>query len=106
MNTSNAIKITLIVGLVLALVGAFIDVPYGAFALIILGLVLGFLGIGDSDRLLFLVMAVALATAANSLDVVPEIGDFLTAILSNASALISAAAIVVIGKILTARISS
>jgi len=106
MNTTNAIKMVLIVGLVLALVGAFVDVPYAAFGLVILGLVLGFLGIGDSDRLLFLVMAIALATVANSLDVVPEIGSFLTAILSNASALISAAAIVVVGKMLTARISS
>lgn len=106
MNKVNAIRTILIVGLVLALVGAFVDVPYAAFALIVFGLVLGFLGIGDSDRLLFLVMAVALATVAGSLDVVPEIGNFLTAILSNVSALISAAAIVVIGKILNARLTS
>lgn len=106
MNTMNVNKIILIVGLVLALVAAFVDVPYAAFALIVLGLVLGFLGIGDFDHVLFLVMAVALATVAGSLGVVPEIGDLLTAILTNVSALISAAAIVVIGKILSTKITS
>jgi len=106
MNTMNAVKIILIVGLVLALVAVFVNVPYVAFALIVLGLALGFLGIGDSDRLLFLVMAVALATFVGSLDMVPEIGGLLTTILANVSALISAAAIVVIGKILATRITS
>lgn len=106
MNTMNAIKIILIAGLVLALIAAFVNIPYVAFALIALGLVLGFLGIGDSNRTLFLVMAIALATVAGSLDMVPEIGGFLTTILANVSALISAAAIVVIGKILATSISS
>ncbi len=102
----NAKKIVLIVGLVLALVAGFVNVPYAAFALIVLGLMLGFLGIGDSDRLLFLVMTVALATVAGSLGVVPEIGKLLTVIVSNVSAMISAAAVVVIGKILAAKITS
>ena len=106
MNTTNAIKIILIVGLVLALVAAFVNVPYVAFALIVLGLALGFLGIGDSDRLLFLVMAIALATVVGSLELVPEIGGLLTTIFTNVSALISAAAIVVIGKILATKIAS
>jgi len=106
MNTMNTSKIILIIGLVLALVAAFVDVPYAAFALIVLGLILGFLGIGDSDRLLFLMMAVALAAVAGSLEVVPEIGTLLTAMLTNVSALVSAAAIVVIGKILAARMTS
>ncbi len=102
----NAKKIVLIVGLVLALVAGFVNVPYAAFALVVLGLVLGFLGIGDSDRLLFLVMTVTLATVAGSFGVVPEIGKLLTEIVSNVSAMISTAAIVVIGKILAAKITS
>ena len=102
----NAQKIVLIVGLVLALVAGFVNLPYATFALVVLGLVLGFLGIGDSDRFLFLVMTVALATVAGSLGVVPEIGKLLTAILSNVSVLISAAAIIVIGKILAEKITS
>ena len=106
MNTANAIRIILIIGLVLALVGAFIDVPYATFLLIVLGLVLGFLGVGDSDPLVYLVMTVALATVANSLDGVPEIGGFFTAILSNVSVLISCAAVVVIGKILVSRVKA
>ncbi len=105
-NTMTAKKIVLIAGLALGVVAAFINVPYAEFALVILGLALGFLGIGDSDRLLFLVMAVALATVAGSLSVVPDIGKLLTAILSNVSTLISAAAIVLIGKILAASATS
>lgn len=106
MNTMNAIKIILIVGMVIALVAVFINVPYVTFALIVLGLVLGFMGIGDSDRLLYLMVAVTLATVAGSLDVVPEVGNLLTAFLENVSAMISAAAIVVVGRILAARITS
>ena len=104
MNTANAIRVILIIGLLLALVGAFIDVPYAAFLLIVLGLTLGFLGVGDPDPLMYLVMTVGLATVVTALDGVPEIGSFLTAILANVRVLISAAAVVVIGKILASRI--
>lgn len=102
----NAKKIVLIIGMVLALVAGFVNVPYAAFALVVLGLVLGFLGIGDSDRLLFLVMTVALAAVAGVLGVIPEIGKLLAVILSNVSTLISAAAIVIIGKMLAAEIAA
>lgn len=106
MNKMDAMRIVLIVGLALALIAAFVTVPYGAFALIVLGLALGLLGIGDADRLLFLMLAVALAMVAGSLEAVPDIGAFLTAILENVSVFISAAAIVVIGKILATRVAS
>ena len=102
MNTTNAMKLVLIAGLALAVIAAFVTVPYAAFALVALGVLLGFLGIGDPNRLLFLMLAVALATVTGALEAVPEIGHFLTAILQNISAMISAAAVIVIGKVLAA----
>jgi hypothetical protein len=94
----DAKKIVLILGLLVALLAAFVNIPYVGLVLLVLGLVKGVIGVADSDRILFLVMAVALGSVAGSLDVVPELGHILTAILMNVSAFISAAALAVIGK--------
>jgi hypothetical protein len=88
-------KIVRIIGLIVVIVAAFVSFPYAAVAIAILGLAGGYF-VPTDHRMLFLIIVVALATAAGSLGEIPAIGTYLTAILSNLSALFNAAAIMVI----------
>ncbi|NIP13470.1 MAG: hypothetical protein GWM88_01470 [Pseudomonadales bacterium] len=92
----SAVNIIRIVALVLAVVGAFVAIPYAAAALVILGLVAGFMGVDEDRRLLVLVMAVALAVVADGLGPIPAVGDYLTAILTNLSGVFDGLAVAVI----------
>ena len=101
----DAVKIIRIVAVVLALAAAFVTIPFAALLMALLGLAIGFMGVPDERRVLFLVTAVALATAAGSLGAIPAIGDYLTAILGNISAIVNAGAIAVILMIIKDRIT-
>ena len=92
----SAVNIIRIVALVLAVVGAFVNIPYAAVALVILGLVAGFMGVDEERRLMVLLMAVALAVVADGLGPIPAVGDYLTAILTNLSGVFDGLAIAVI----------
>ncbi|HEY5679855.1 MAG TPA: hypothetical protein VIS55_07305 [Pseudomonadales bacterium] len=92
----SAVNIIRIVALVLAVVGAFVTIPYAAAALVILGLVAGFMGVDEERRLMVLLMAVALAVVADGLGPIPAVGDYLTAILTNLSGVFDGLAIAVI----------
>jgi len=92
----NVVKIIRIVAYLVAIAAAFVTIPFAALIMAVLGLAIGFMGVTEERRTLFLVSAVALATAASSLGAIPAIGEFLTAILSNASAIINAGAIAVL----------
>ena len=92
----NAIKIIRLVALALAVIAAFVEIPYVALAFIVLGLAIGFIGVPEERRLLFLVMAGVLAMVADTLNPIPAIGVYLTAILTNASAVLNAGAVAVI----------
>ena len=100
----NAVKIIRIVILVLALVAALVAIPYSAVALVVLGLALGFMGIEEERRMMYLVMAIALATVTGSLGVIPLVGDGLTDILTNLSTAVSAGAVAVIMMIIKDRV--
>ena len=101
----NFIKIIRLIALVVAIVAAFIEIPYIALAFIILGLANGFMGVPEERRLLFMVTAVTLALVASSLGPIPVVGEYLTAILGNASAIYNAGAIAVILMIVWERIT-
>ena len=101
----DAIKIIRLVALALAVIAAFVEIPYVALAFIVLGLVIGFMGVPEERRLLLLVMAVALAMVADTLNPIPAIGEYLTAILTNASAILNAVAVAVILMIFKDRIT-
>jgi hypothetical protein len=92
MSITNIVRI---LGLLVAVVAAFITIPYAAVALAILGLIAGYF-VKKDDRLLFLILAVAMATVAGSLGALPAIGLYLTNILTNLSALLTAGAVTVI----------
>lgn len=91
----STVKIVRILGLIVVIVAAFYAFPYASVAIAVLGLAGGYF-VAKDFRTLFLVIVVALATAAGSLGDIPAIGTYLTAILSNLSALFNAAAITVI----------
>ena len=101
----NTIKIIRLVALIVAIVAAFIEIPYIALALIVLGLAVGFMGVPEDRRLIFMVTAVTLALVVNSLGPIPVVGEYLTAILGNASAIYNAGAIAVILMIVWDRIT-
>ena len=101
----SADKIVLIIGLILAIIAAFVTNAYLGMAVVILGIIVGIMGVTDSERLLFLVLAIALATVAGSIDVIPVVGHYVTAILTSVSALISASAATVIVKIIIEKVT-
>ncbi len=95
----NAAKIVRILGLLAAIVFAFVTFSYAGLVMVLLGLAIGYF-VDTGDRILYLVMTVALATGvADALSSVPPqaVGDALTKILGNVSTIISAGAVTVIG---------
>ena len=101
----DAIKIIRIVAMALAVIAAFIEIPYIALAFIVLGLAIGFMGVPEERRLIFMVTAVTLAMVADSLGAIPAVGGYLTAMLGNASAVLNAGAVAVILMIFKDRVT-
>lgn len=101
----SPIKIVRIVALLLAVVMAFVTIPYGGLALAVLGLAIGFMGVSEDRRVLFLVMTAAVTVSAGSLGVVPAVGGYLTAIFTNAAAVLQAGSLAVFLMIAKDRIS-
>ncbi len=101
----NAIKIIRILALAVAVVAAFVTIPYAVLIMVLLGLAVGFMGVSEDRRLLYLVTAITLTTVAGSLGSIPVAGDYLTAILTNASTVINAGAVAVILMIIWDRVT-
>ena len=101
----DAKKIVRLVALVVAIVAAFITVPYTALILVILGLINGFIGVPEERRQMYMVTAITLSIVATSLGPIPAIGDYLTAILTNISTAINAGAVAVIAMIIKDRMT-
>ena len=101
----NAQKIVYILGLLIALVAAFVSIPYAAVGLAIIGLVGGAM-VEEAERTWVLIVAIALATVAGSLDSIPVIGEYLTGILTNLAALAAAAAVAIVVRKIYERLTS
>jgi hypothetical protein len=94
-------KWAFLIGLVVAVVVGFVDIPYAAVILLVLGLIVGFLNIAAKETTQYLVAAIALMTGAVALSVaaVPGmVGDVVANILGAFVAFIAAAALVVAVK--------
>ena len=102
MDTNKIIRIA---ALAVAIIAAFVAIPYVALILMVLGLALGFMAVPEERRLIFMVTAVTLASVAGSLGPIPMLGEYLTAILSNLSAVLNAGAVAVILMIIKDRLS-
>lgn len=86
-----------IAGVAIAVIAAFIAVPYGALLLVVLGLVVGFLNVKDKDISSFLIATIALLVAgatSQNLSSIPQAGTYLASILSSIQAFVAPAAIV------------
>lgn len=101
----SAVKIVRLLAILLAVVAAFVSVPYAALGLAILGLVNGFMGVPEERRVIYLVTAVAVAASTDALASVPAVGGYITSIMENVSAVLNAGVIAVFVLIVKDRLS-
>ncbi len=89
-------KWAFIVGLVIAVAaGLGFNQPWVGWVLAVLGLIVGFLNVGDKETHGFLLAAIALIVSASALVGLPYIGGYATNIIGNVIAFLSAAVLVV-----------
>ncbi|HMA11214.1 MAG TPA: hypothetical protein VKO83_04960 [Steroidobacteraceae bacterium] len=101
----NIGKIAGLLGLAVAVVGAFVNIPYAALALLVLGLVVGF-GIVKEDHVRVIVSALALLALAHNFDAVPAAGQYLTSIFDGVAKLAGGGALMIISRNIVARFTS
>jgi hypothetical protein len=88
-------KIVKLVGVLVAIIAAFVAIPYSAAIVAVLGIA-GAWFIADEDRSRFLIAAVALGVAHAGLDAIPAVGPLITTALGGLNGLFMAAAATVI----------
>ena len=88
-------KIIKLVGVLVAVVAAFVAIPYSGLLVALLGIA-GAWFIADEDRSRFLIAAVALNVAQGGLDAIPMVGPMLTTALGGLNGLFLAAAVTII----------
>jgi hypothetical protein len=98
----TAEKIVGLLGLALAILAAFVAIPYIELVLLIVGLIVGWL-IAREDTVRVIVTALALTAFAHYFDVVPDIGRFLASVLGSFGLLTAGAAIMLILRNMHAR---
>lgn len=101
----DTIKIIRLAALAVAVIAAFVTIPYVGLCMIVLGLAMGFMGVPEERRMIFMITAVTLTAVAGSLGPIPVAGDYLTAILTNLSTIINVAAVAVILMIIKDRVT-
>lgn len=100
MNPANIVRLII---LALAIIGAFVAIPYAALILVVLGLIMGFIGVAEDRRIGYFLVALVLATMGGALAPIPVAGDYLTTILGGISTAVSAGAIAVVLTIIYER---
>ena len=96
-------KIVRMLATAVAVIAAFVTIPYDALIMAVLGLGIGYYVEADR-RTLYLVTVVALSVASGGLGAVPMAGEYVTAIFGNISTIINAGALVVIGAVIYERL--
>jgi len=91
----NRVGIVGTLGILVAVVGAFVSIPYAALILLALGLV-GGIGQEPDLNVRVIVSAIALKMLAPAFDAVPAIGSYLTSVTTNVGALLAGVALCVI----------
>jgi hypothetical protein len=91
----NIHKIVGIIGLLIAIVAAFVKIPYAMELMAIAGLIVAF-GIAAEDSVRVIVSAIAMPIVASLFNGLPSIGTYLTAILTNIGYVIGGAALLII----------
>lgn len=90
-------KVAFIIGLIIAVVAGFgFTQDWFPWVLAILGLIVGFLNVGEKETNTFLLAAIGLLLSATAVGSIPfEIGSKVTAIMVNLKAFIAAAVLIV-----------
>jgi hypothetical protein len=91
----NPFKIVGWVGMAIAILGAFIEIPYAGMLLVLLGLVAGY-AMAAEDHVRVLVSALVLASLSGVLMNIPELGQYLTSIFSAAGTFAAGAALMIV----------
>ena len=93
----NPFKLIGWLAIAIAIVGAFVEIPYAGLLLVLLGLIGGY-AIAAEDHVRVLVTALVLTSLSGVLMNIPEIGRYLTAIFSAAGTFVAGAAITIITR--------
>ncbi|HUO96563.1 MAG TPA: hypothetical protein VMT92_10070 [Steroidobacteraceae bacterium] len=91
----NVYKILGIVALLLAVVAAFVSIPYAGVILAVLGVAVGFNVPGDA-QVRIIVSAIALRALAGTFDAIPAAGPSLTSIIGNVASILAGIALLII----------
>lgn len=88
-------SIALVIGLVIAIAGAFgLSEPWFAWVLVVLGLIIGFLNVSARESHRFLLAAIGLMLSASSVAALPYIGSSVSVVLSNVVTLLAPAVLI------------
>lgn len=98
----NAQKIVGLIAILLAIVGAFVTIPYAAAILLILGLFVG-LSIIPDHHVRVMVSALVLASLSHTFDAIPQLGSYLATILSSIGVFAAGGALMIILRNIYAR---
>jgi len=93
----NPFKIVGLVAIAIAVLGAFVDIPYVNALLVVLGLVAGY-AVAAEDHVRVLVSALVLASLSGVLVAIPSIGTYLTGIFSNLGTFVAGGALMIITR--------
>ena len=99
-------RIVCYLGLALALIGAFAQIPQAALIFAVLGVIYGWLAIAEEETTGFLVFVLGLTAVSGGIDAIPVLGGYVNAILGNVGALLTAAAVSVVVKSIISRVTS
>lgn len=99
----NVYKIVGLVGVALAIVAAFVNIPYAEPLMAIAGLVVG-VSVAGEHHVRVIVSALALHMVANAFNGVPGVGPSITAILGNFGVLAAGTALLIIVRNLYGRL--
>jgi len=93
----NPFKLMGWAAIAIAVVGAFVEVPYAGALLVVLGLVAG-VAIAGEDHVRVLVSALVLYTLSGMLGNIPEVGMYLAKIFAAAGTFAAGAALTIISR--------
>lgn len=93
----SPIKLVAWVALLVAVVGAFTEIPYAGAILLVLGLAAGAVIAGE-DHVRVLVTALVLNTLAHAFNEIPEVGEYLARIFSAVGVFAAGAALTIISR--------
>ncbi len=91
------LKTTLRVSVLVVVVAAFVEIPYGAAIIAVLGLAIG-VQRNTSDMVRTFILAIGLSITAGALGAIPAVGGYISAIMGGAAALAAASSPGVFGK--------